>query len=648
MSETNIVVASFEDGARSTVTARKWQYDRGQILRIEGIELPESYEVHLTNTPRTGKSKTVIATSNEVEIYDEYFDTGLNIYAYIYVHAGLDDGETVYSVTIPISTRAKPSNLEPTPVQEDAIQQAIAALNDGVTRAEQAVQDAADAGAAAAEEVLSDVEADIADLKDDLSNRISEDDYYGIISTTLTENEACKLADGSFITYNSWSRTDYIDLNGAIGWKTSKGTLNSCYYDSNKSFISSIQASGNTEYTIPTNAAYLVCSGANSVITTTDISIEYSGLGKRISICEEELKDINAVVQDIEELTSETPVPEIVPELTIIQNSQVASSTGVISESSTNSRSDYTIIDKAETITLTGATFYNCCFYKSDKTFISGTTSTSGNISVPAGAYYVIFTTSKPTVGNAVLTLHNVGTIITAIYDDINWCKGKKINWIGDSIVDGPDFDEIVVNALEMVKDNEYGINGSTISLNGNGADGRYALCERYDDMTDDADIIIVSCGTNDWMYAWAPIGTINDADDGTSNTTLYGACKALCKGLIDKYPQKVIAFTTPIKRAQAFENGNGGEYTPDGVMTTPFSKNKYGKTLGDYADIIKEVCGYYSIPVLDMYRESLLNPHITSQQNMFDSAKTHPNAAGQKIMAQRVAAWLRSLELSI
>ena len=116
----------------------------------------------------------------------------------------------------------------------------------------------------------------------------------------------------------------------------------------------------------------------------------------------------------------------------------------------------------------------------------------------------------------------------------------------------------------------------------------------------------------------------------------------------INKYPQKLILFTTPIKRAQAFESGNGGEYTPDGVMTTPFSKNKYGKTLGEYADIIKEVCGYYSIPVLDMYRESLLNPHLASQQGMFDSIHTHPNATGQKIMARRVAGWITQIGYNI
>lgn len=222
------------------------------------------------------------------------------------------------------------------------------------------------------------------------------------------------------------------------------------------------------------------------------------------------------------------------------------------------------------------------------------------------------------------------------------WCNGKTINWIGDSIVSGGDFDELVCDALGM-EENDYGISGSTIALKGDGTDGRDAIVARYSDMTDEADIIAVSAGTNDWMYAWSPIGDI----DSTANTTFYGALKNLCAGLIDKYPDKVIFFMTPIKRAQAFDDGDGGEYTPDDQDTTPFSKNKYGLTLMDYCDIIKEVCGYYSIPVLDMNRESGLNPHLTSQAIYF-SDKTHPNSDGRRLMARRVAGWLTQLAYSI
>lgn len=289
----------------------------------------------------------------------------------------------------------------------------------------------------------------------------------------------------------------------------------------------------------------------------------------------------------------------------------------------------------------------NLAWYDSNKEFISGSNGTGiqSGVTAPENAAYIRFTVSKTTDGiDNPWLLYFTESENYRITNAEVWCYGKKINWIGDSIVDGPDFDEQVCSALGLVKDSEYGINGSTIALKADGTDTRHALCIRYADMTDDADIIAVSCGTNDFEYAWCPIGSI----DSTENTTFYGALKTLCEGLINKYPQKLIFFTTPIKRAQPFENGDGGEYTADGVMTTPFSKNKYGKTLGDYADIIKEVCGYYSIPVLDMYRESLLNPHLASQQNLFDSAYTHPNTTGQKIMARRVAGWLTQLGYTI
>ena len=135
-----------------------------------------------------------------------------------------------------------------------------------------------------------------------------------------------------------------------------------------------------------------------------------------------------------------------------------------------------------------------------------------------------------------------------------------------------------------------------------------------------------------------------------------------LMRLLFRDYPGKLIFFTTPIKRSQPFVGGAGDPDDPasaDLEPMTPFSRNYYGKTLGDYADIIKEVCGLYSIPVLDMYRESILNPHLESGRQFFAAEHdtvdgttfdfwTHPNTAGQKIMARRVAGWLTQLGYNI
>ena len=290
--------------------------------------------------------------------------------------------------------------------------------------------------------------------------------------------------------------------------------------------------------------------------------------------------------------------------------------------------------------------------FTSGKTFqlLNLITTTGGN----ARSVQLIFVQPSDTSEARIYYRYKISTgwtdwleIINSSFPTRYWTNGKTINWIGDSIVSGGDFDDRVCTALGMTE-NEYGISGSTIALKGDGTDGRDAVVARYSSMSDSADIIAVSAGTNDWMYAWSPVGDIDDPDDGTSNTTFYGALKTLCNGLITKYPDKVIFFTTPIKRAQPFDDGDGGTYTPDDVDTTPFSKNKYGLTLGDYADIIKEVCGYYSIPVLDMYRESGMNPSNATQRALLFTDKTHPNTAGKDYMAKRVTGWLTQLSYDI
>ena len=116
-----------------------YQYNYGQILAIDGVTLPETYEVHFSNA---GSSNTItmIGTPDGVSIPDELFQTGRDIDCYVYLHEGDSDGETVYWIHIPILRRPQPSDIEPTPVQQDVITQAIASLTDGVERVETAME----------------------------------------------------------------------------------------------------------------------------------------------------------------------------------------------------------------------------------------------------------------------------------------------------------------------------------------------------------------------------------------------------------------------------------------------------------------------------------------------------------------------------
>lgn len=112
-------------------TGHMYQFDYGQILKFTGVELPFAYEVHFSNEEH-GDSITSIGDSNGVVIPDQFFLSGEDIYFWIYLHDDENDGETEYSGVIPIVERTKPTNYEPTPVQQDTITQAIAALDAAV------------------------------------------------------------------------------------------------------------------------------------------------------------------------------------------------------------------------------------------------------------------------------------------------------------------------------------------------------------------------------------------------------------------------------------------------------------------------------------------------------------------------------------
>jgi len=139
-------------GRTAARTCPLYQYDYGQILKITGIQLPGTYEVQFSNEIN-GVSTTAIGDADGVIIPDAYLQGGNYVYAWLYLHTGADDGETEYMITIPVIRRARITNQQPTPVQQDVITQAIAALNAAIETTGQDVTDAqaAKAGAEAAQ-----------------------------------------------------------------------------------------------------------------------------------------------------------------------------------------------------------------------------------------------------------------------------------------------------------------------------------------------------------------------------------------------------------------------------------------------------------------------------------------------------------------
>ena len=127
----NIIYIYFK-GKHLITSKSQYQYNHGQFLYFADLDLPQAFEVHFSSRDR-GESKTQIGSNKLVEIPDEYFWSGaLQIYAWIYLHSGADDGETVYEVKIPLMKRAKPTDEEPLPQQQGVIDRAIAELNNAI------------------------------------------------------------------------------------------------------------------------------------------------------------------------------------------------------------------------------------------------------------------------------------------------------------------------------------------------------------------------------------------------------------------------------------------------------------------------------------------------------------------------------------
>ena len=132
----NVCRANF-NGGRTAQGNNRFQWDYGQILEISGIEnLPDPFTAQFSNYPVLGTAKTAVGTGGRVEIPNEYFVSGQNIYCFIVLHTDEDDGRTVYIATIPVTKRPKPVDDPITPTQQSTIDTAIAALQAGVAKAE--------------------------------------------------------------------------------------------------------------------------------------------------------------------------------------------------------------------------------------------------------------------------------------------------------------------------------------------------------------------------------------------------------------------------------------------------------------------------------------------------------------------------------
>lgn len=148
----HINIVEFTRNNRFAKCGGIYQYDRGQILRIKGLNLPKAVEVQYAYTESGGSTETRVGTTAD-EVTDVYIPNEMlknngitrdySIWAFVYVTDG-NSGNTVYKMRLDVTSRPAPGECSEDPDESHILDEAVNAVNAAADRAEQAVADAAE------------------------------------------------------------------------------------------------------------------------------------------------------------------------------------------------------------------------------------------------------------------------------------------------------------------------------------------------------------------------------------------------------------------------------------------------------------------------------------------------------------------------
>lgn len=140
-----MITAVFTSGFDHTEVSGLWQYDYGQKLRIQGLNLPPAVEIHFSLSKSGGDSESRVGVTRDgvtdVPIPDSMLENGgtiqnYYIYAFIYI-TDETSGKTVKWVQLHVNSRPKPEAFN-SPEEKELFREAIAAVNESADRAETA------------------------------------------------------------------------------------------------------------------------------------------------------------------------------------------------------------------------------------------------------------------------------------------------------------------------------------------------------------------------------------------------------------------------------------------------------------------------------------------------------------------------------
>ena len=207
--------------------------------------------------------------------------------------------------------------------------------------------------------------------------------------------------------------------------------------------------------------------------------------------------------------------------------------------------------------------------------------------------------------------------------------SGKKIACLGDSITAAANLEEeegylsyaypsVLKELLGAEEVYNLGVGGSSI--------GRYwsdAFVERYTQIPQDTDIIIVMGGTNDgFCLSEKEFGSLSERKPWT----FCGDLDELMRGLKENYPNADIFFITPL---------------PNILQDYLMRERKYLLPQTNLADVILTLSASYGFQTIDLYNSNILDSHDADIVADYMPDGVHGNREGYRILAEHIAAEL-------
>ena len=470
------------------------------------------------------------------------------------------------------------------------------------------------------------------------------------VNGEITENEKFKVTD--FIPIHEGLTYYFSDNNHLV------------FYDKNRNFIESLKgAQWSPPYKIPygKNICYMrtnfIIKEKSYIYEDENIDIYYPYGDYELEINDESL--LNLITQIKKPIETIDCFKSIVNLFDINKvgevDTAISPNTGEITQYEGYTTSDFMPVKGGKPYSCTRR--YNMAFYDMNREFIEGHRGSQweNGIIAPLNARYIrvtikstdekiMFVEGESLPNNyypygAYLEFKDDNT--KQMFRDMlgfnnidSKLKGLKWNVLGDSITSTnysrPNWWEIIKSKCGIVVNN-YAKSGTTLAHDETKhASKGECMCERYVNMSDDADLITIMGSTNDTAV---PLGEWNSTDI----STFYGALNVLITGLMEKYPNKTIAFFTPIQTATCYKSN-----VPNASIELDKKTSTSTLSVQLRAEAIKRKCKQYGLPCLDLFNSSGING---LKLNLYrDGDRLHPSEEGNAKMSVIIENFILSL----